>query len=56
MPIHGANLIMSVGELEGLDQPKKLVYVPSDWQIVDAYMPDDAFFVYDERPSVTNAS
>jgi len=52
MPIHGANLIVSVGELEGLYQPKKLVYVPSYWQIVDAYMSDDTLFVQDERSSV----
>lgn len=42
---------MFVGELKGLHQTQRLVDRATDRQVVNGYLPQDAFFVDDEEAS-----
>lgn len=40
-----------VGELKGLHQTQRLVDGATNWQVVNGYLPQDAFIVDDEEAS-----
>lgn len=42
---------MLVGELKGLDQAQGLLDGPSDREVVDGDLPQDALVINDEQPS-----